>query len=489
MTEPPKIQCHYDILGVARDADQSAIKKCHRKLALKYHPDKNVNDDSALEKFRLVQEAYECLSDPSERKWYDDHRESILAGWKGKGTGEDDGESFQSSFMYDVVPYMMANCFCGFGDDEDGFFAVYSRVFRGIFEGESAGWLSDGNLEDMPHSQSLSTEFGVGSTPWGQVSRFYKAWENFSSVLNVSWSDKYDVREADNRRVRRLMEEENKKTRKATKKKWNETILALFRFVKRRDPRVITHLKQVEIDKKKKEVENKLAAKKKKEDAAAAREMWRANAQKEMDETETNDLLAGKFRLADLNDDDDDYDYGGNNKKGKKKKRNRGRKKRIVSDDENEDLNEKNGNDSNVKLQPVQTQDEIVTNGSCADNVDKSIESNKELLEQSSDSEVEDDTPQPTDEVSSNADNDSTNNDAPSPLDVLSEYDDDLLNQCVPVPENDDSFDYESSSSEEEEPVVWRCECCRKTFKSEKQLENHFKSKKHREAEKKFNKR
>ena len=57
------IQCHYDVLGVPRDADQATIKKHHRKMALKYHPDKNLGDESAAEKFRLVQQAYECLSD------------------------------------------------------------------------------------------------------------------------------------------------------------------------------------------------------------------------------------------------------------------------------------------------------------------------------------------------------------------------------------------------------------------------------------------
>lgn len=56
------VQCHYDVLGCAQDADISAIKKLHRKLVLKYHPDKNLGDDEAAEKFMLVQRAYEVLT-------------------------------------------------------------------------------------------------------------------------------------------------------------------------------------------------------------------------------------------------------------------------------------------------------------------------------------------------------------------------------------------------------------------------------------------
>ena len=60
--ESGPIQCHYDVLGCDQDADISVIKKKHRKLVLKYHPDKNLGDESAADKFILVQRAYEVLS-------------------------------------------------------------------------------------------------------------------------------------------------------------------------------------------------------------------------------------------------------------------------------------------------------------------------------------------------------------------------------------------------------------------------------------------
>ncbi|EMI22696.1 Heat shock protein DnaJ-like protein [Rhodopirellula maiorica SM1] len=61
----------YQTLGVARDASKDDIKKAHRKLALKYHPDKNPDNKEAREKFKRVQEAYDVLSDEEKRAAYD----------------------------------------------------------------------------------------------------------------------------------------------------------------------------------------------------------------------------------------------------------------------------------------------------------------------------------------------------------------------------------------------------------------------------------
>lgn len=76
----------YDILEIAPNSDADAIKKAYRKLAVKYHPDKNPGDKSAEEKFKKVAHAYEILSNPEKRKLYDQFGEDALNGG-GQGGG------------------------------------------------------------------------------------------------------------------------------------------------------------------------------------------------------------------------------------------------------------------------------------------------------------------------------------------------------------------------------------------------------------------
>lgn len=62
---------YYEVLGVARNATETDIKKAYRRLAMKYHPDKNPGDAAAEEKFKEAAEAYAVLSDPEQRARYD----------------------------------------------------------------------------------------------------------------------------------------------------------------------------------------------------------------------------------------------------------------------------------------------------------------------------------------------------------------------------------------------------------------------------------
>lgn len=78
---------YYDILGVGKDASADDIKKAYRTMAKKYHPDLNKDNPSAAEKFKEVNEAYECLSDPTKKSNYDNYGSAEGPSFGGFGGG------------------------------------------------------------------------------------------------------------------------------------------------------------------------------------------------------------------------------------------------------------------------------------------------------------------------------------------------------------------------------------------------------------------
>ncbi|OQV18245.1 DnaJ-like protein subfamily C member 21 [Hypsibius exemplaris] len=221
------MKCHYEVLEVPRDAKVEDIKKARDKLAKKFHPDKahQANDPSLVAEytatFRLIQQAYEVLSDNHERAWYDSHREQILS--SGNKTVQEDIALFS---------YFNTSCYSGYGDDENGFYAVYQKIFTQI-SAEDVRKAKDNYEEyDVP-------VFGNSTSPYDDiVNPFYGFWQSYSTKRTFYSLDKWDLREADNRRTSRAMEKENKRVRDAAKKEWNESVRELASFVRKRDPRV-----------------------------------------------------------------------------------------------------------------------------------------------------------------------------------------------------------------------------------------------------------
>lgn len=109
-----KQQDYYELLEVSKTADEAEIKKAYRKLAMKYHPDRNPDDPSAEEKFKEIQQAYAVLSDKQKRAAYDQFGHAGVDPSMGGGAG-----------------------FGGFGD-------VFEDIFENIFSGGRGGRQSRG---------------------------------------------------------------------------------------------------------------------------------------------------------------------------------------------------------------------------------------------------------------------------------------------------------------------------------------------------------
>lgn len=90
---------YYKILGLSKTASEDELKKAYRKLALKYHPDKN-KEAGAEEKFKEVAEAYEILSDPKKKEIYDKYGEEGLKAGAGAGGGGGGSAGSPGSFTY-----------------------------------------------------------------------------------------------------------------------------------------------------------------------------------------------------------------------------------------------------------------------------------------------------------------------------------------------------------------------------------------------------
>ncbi len=121
---------YYEVLEIQRGADGATIKKAYRKLAMKFHPDRNQGDKSAEEKFKLVNEAYQVLSDTSKREIYDRYGKAGLEG-QGFGGGGSGGMNM------------------------DDLSAIFESVFGGGFGG---GFNSRGRSEHEKYALDIEVE-------------------------------------------------------------------------------------------------------------------------------------------------------------------------------------------------------------------------------------------------------------------------------------------------------------------------------------------
>ncbi|EEQ35542.1 hypothetical protein McanMca71_003046 [Microsporum canis] len=218
----------YAILEVERTATAEEIKKAYRRKALELHPDKNYgNVEEATALFAEVQSAYEILSDPQERAWYDSHKDA------GSGdTGAQGPENSRFTAAADVMSLIMKfNPRMEFSDAPSGFFGGLNDTFNRLASEELVACRWD-DLEPVHYPS-----FGRKDDPPDSVRRFYSAWSSFATKKSYAWKDLYKYSEAPDRRVRRLMEKENRRLREDGIRGFNDAVRSLVAFARKRDPR------------------------------------------------------------------------------------------------------------------------------------------------------------------------------------------------------------------------------------------------------------
>lgn len=115
---------YYEVLGVAKTASADEIKKAYRKVAMKYHPDRNPGDKEAEEKFKEAAEAYEVLSNPDKRSRYDQFGHAAFEGGAGGFGG---GASMNMDDIFSMFGDIFGGHFGGGGDPFSSFFGGGSR--------------------------------------------------------------------------------------------------------------------------------------------------------------------------------------------------------------------------------------------------------------------------------------------------------------------------------------------------------------------------
>ena len=209
------------------------IKKAYRKKALELHPDRNYgNTETATNLFAEIQSAYEILSDPQERAWYDSHREVFLGGDVKAGS---DDYSYSTRMTTSDDIYKIFSKFSPrmeFSDSQSGFYGGLRETFsRLAWEEKMACQWENYEFIDYP-------SFGYRNDDFDETVRpFYTTWSCFSTKKSFAWKDIYRLSEAPDRRVRRMMEKENKRLREEGIRDFNDAVRSLTSFVKKRDPR------------------------------------------------------------------------------------------------------------------------------------------------------------------------------------------------------------------------------------------------------------
>lgn len=271
--------CYYELLDVQQSANDEELKKAYRKKALRYHPDKNPdNVEEATQIFATLRAAYEVLSDPQERAWYDSHKQQILS---------DDPIADDDSFDYGVdtsvtgittdelLMFFNSALYTRIDETPAGLYQVAGKVFAKlakdeVLAGRKLGLKDYLSYQDIVYEEDINTlgyraasekhiantksspnstlfpSFGVSATDYEFLKGFYKKWTDFSTMKDFSWKDEYMYSKNYDRRTKREINKRNDKARQSAKNEYNKTVKRFVAFIKKIDKRMRDGAKKAE---------------------------------------------------------------------------------------------------------------------------------------------------------------------------------------------------------------------------------------------------
>ncbi|KAG0669744.1 hypothetical protein C6P45_003378 [Maudiozyma exigua] len=243
--------CYYVLLDVDNNASDIELKKAYRRKALQYHPDKNPDRvEEATEIFASIRAAYEVLSDPQERAWYDAHREQILNDTP-IGGDDDEYNEYEVDSSIDNSPagiYQIAGkIFAKLAKDEvlngrrmglDKFAKYEDDHFENSVT--SSGYLRsvDERGFDIKTEKYLFPMFGYSPTNYEYLKNFYKKWASFNTLKSFSWKDEFMYSRTYDRRTKREINKRNEKSRSQARNEYNKTVKRFVTFIKKMDKRM-----------------------------------------------------------------------------------------------------------------------------------------------------------------------------------------------------------------------------------------------------------
>ena len=205
----------YEVLGVPRDADEDAVKKAYKKMALKWHPDKNPeNKEMAEKKFKAVTAAFKILSDPNERAHYDRYGEEKQQGGGGPARRNPYGHRGGGVYAEELTPEDIFNMF--FGMPPRGHHGrpppqqhQHPHARRADMEMNNVGLMQLAPFGlILLLSLASSLPFGGEQTPYALRPQDSYVLERSTEALGVTYyvADTFELRHSDPRTLRDLEE-------------------------------------------------------------------------------------------------------------------------------------------------------------------------------------------------------------------------------------------------------------------------------------------